>query len=60
VQNGAPEQCHRLIARLLDDYQIVVKFRPEVCGIRITLAAFNTLEEVDRLLAALARLVPDL
>jgi selenocysteine lyase/cysteine desulfurase len=53
LQDGSPEQCHRLIARLLDDYQIVTKFRPEVCGIRVALAAFNTIEEVDRLLGAL-------
>lgn len=58
LQAGTPERCQKLIARLLDDYQIVVKFRPEICGIRVTLAAFNTAEEVDRLLEALARLVP--
>ena len=58
LQDGTPEQCHKLIARLLDEYHIVVKFRPEVCGIRITLAAFNTAEEVDRLFEALTRLVP--
>jgi selenocysteine lyase/cysteine desulfurase len=58
VQGGTPEKCHKLIAHLLDEYQIVVKFRPEVCGIRVTLAAFNTAEEVDRLLRALVRLVP--
>ena len=58
LQDGTPEQCLKLIDHLLDDYQIVVKFRPEVCGVRVTLAAFNTAEEVDRLLHALIRLVP--
>jgi len=58
LQDGTPERCQTLIARLLDEYQIVVKFRPEVCGIRVTLAAFNTAEEVDRLLEALVQLVP--
>ena len=60
LQDGTPDQCHKLIARLLDEYNIVVKFRPEVCGIRITLAAFNTAEEVDRLFGALTHLVPTL
>jgi selenocysteine lyase/cysteine desulfurase len=41
----------------LDAYQIVVKFRPEVCGIRVTLAAFKTAEEVDRFLHALNQAV---
>ena len=58
LHDGTAEQCQRLIARLLDEEQIVVKFRPEVCGVRVTLAAFNTIDEVDRLLAALRRLVP--
>jgi selenocysteine lyase/cysteine desulfurase len=58
LQDGSPEQCHKFIARLLDDYQIVTKFRPEVCGIRIALAAFNTTDEVDRLLDALTHLGP--
>jgi selenocysteine lyase/cysteine desulfurase len=60
LEDGTPEKCHKLIAHLLDEYQIVVKFRPEVCGIRVTLAAFNTAEEVDRLLHALVHLVPRL
>jgi selenocysteine lyase/cysteine desulfurase len=60
LQDGTPDQCHKLIAQLLDEYNIVVKFRPEVCGVRITLAAFNTVEEVDRLFVALTRLVPAL
>jgi selenocysteine lyase/cysteine desulfurase len=58
--DGTPEKCHKLIAHLLDDFRIVVKFRPEICGVRVTLAAFNTLEEVDRLLRALSLLIPRL
>jgi selenocysteine lyase/cysteine desulfurase len=60
LQDGTPEKCLKLIDHLLDEYQIVVKFRPEVCGIRVTLAAFNTAEEVDRLLHALNHLIPRL
>lgn len=58
LQDGTPEKCLQLIDQLLDEYQIVVKFRPEVCGIRVTLAAFNTVEEVERFLHALQHLVP--
>lgn len=53
LDEGTPERCHRLIARLLDEHRIVVKFRQEVCGVRIGVAAFNTVEEVDRLLEGL-------
>lgn len=54
LDEGTPERCHRLIARLLDEYRIVVKFRREICGVRIGVAAFNTVEEIDRLLEGLA------
>ena len=53
LDEGTPERCHRLIARLLDEYRIVVKFRQEICGVRIGIAAFNTVEEIDRLLDGL-------
>jgi selenocysteine lyase/cysteine desulfurase len=58
LQDGTPEKCLKIIDQLLDECQVVVKFRPEVCGIRVTLAAFNTVEEVDRCLHALHHLVP--
>lgn len=53
LDGGTPERCHHLIARLLDEYRIVVKYRQEVCGVRIGAAAFNTIEEIDQLLEGL-------
>ena len=59
LQDGSPDRCLLLVERLLDDYGIVVKYRPEICGVRIGIAAFNTLEEIDQLLIALDRLAPE-
>ncbi len=59
LQEGTPDRCLLLVERLLDDYGIVVKYRPEICGVRIGIAAFNTLEEIDQLLIALDRLAPE-
>ena len=58
LQDGTPDRCLKLVERLLEEYRIVVKYRPEICGVRIGVAAFNTAEEVERLLTALGRLVP--
>lgn len=60
LDDGAPERCQRLVERLLDDYAIVVKFRPEICGVRIGIAGFNTAGEIDSLLAALHNLIPQI
>jgi selenocysteine lyase/cysteine desulfurase len=58
LENGSPERCHLLVAQLREHYQIVTKFRPEVCGVRLSVAAFNTAAEIDRVLEALDVLVP--
>ena len=56
LQDGTPQRCMQLVERLLDEYQIVVKYRPEICGVRIGIAAFNTAGEVEQLLTALGHL----
>jgi len=56
LQDGTPDRCLKLVERLLEEYRIVVKYRPEICGVRIGVAAFNTAEEVEQLLTALGRL----
>ncbi|MDE0141530.1 MAG: aminotransferase class V-fold PLP-dependent enzyme [Caldilineaceae bacterium] len=58
LHDGTPQRCLQLIERLLDEYRIVVKYRPEICGVRIGVAAFNTGEEIEQLLAALDHLAP--
>ena len=35
-----------------------MKFRPEICGVRIGVAAFNTADEIEQFLTAVARLAP--
>lgn len=59
LQDDTPERCLQLVERLLDDYAIVVKYRPEICGVRIGIAAFNEPEEIEQLLIALDRLAPE-
>lgn len=51
-------QCQQLVTLLRERYRIITKVRPEVCGVRISLAAFNTAAEVEQLLAALATTIP--
>lgn len=58
LDNGSLEKCQQLVTLLRERYQIVTKVRPEVCGVRISVAAFNTVAEIDQLLAALATLLP--
>ena len=58
LHDGTPQRCLQLIERLLDEYRIVVKYRPEICGVRIGVAAFNKGEEIDQLLTALDHLAP--
>jgi len=58
LDEGTPARCQQFVERLLDDYRIVVKFRPEICGVRIGVAAFNTADEIEQFLTAVARLVP--
>ena len=58
LESGGPEKCHDLIDRMREEHRIVTKFRKEISGIRISVAAFNSEDEVDRLLEVLAVLVP--
>jgi cysteine desulfurase/selenocysteine lyase len=58
--DGSAEKAQKLVAALRDQYQIVTKFRPEVNGVRVSIAAFNTTGDIDRLLEALAALAPGL
>ena len=53
-----PEQVRGLVARIWQEARVVVKFQPEYTGIRISVAGFNIEAEVERLLMALARLLP--
>lgn len=55
---GSLAQCQHLVTLLRERYRIITKVRPEVCGVRISLAAFNTSAEVEQLLTALAATVP--
>jgi selenocysteine lyase/cysteine desulfurase len=47
----AQQDCD-LVDALYRDERILVKFQPKFAGIRVSLASFNTAEEVDRLLGA--------
>jgi cysteine desulfurase / selenocysteine lyase len=58
LEGDSPERCQRLVALLREECHIITKFRPELGGVRISIAAFNTEGDVDRLLAALEHLVP--
>jgi cysteine desulfurase/selenocysteine lyase len=50
-------RCRAVVERLRDDHRIVTKYRPEVCGVRVSVAAFNTAQEVDCLLDVLERVI---
>jgi selenocysteine lyase/cysteine desulfurase len=50
-------RCRAVVTSLRDDHRIVTKYRPEVCGVRVSIAAFNTAEEVDRLLNVLEHVI---
>jgi len=56
-QDGSLARCQALVTLLRERDTIITKVRPEVCGVRISLAAFNTEDEIERLLAALATAV---
>ena len=55
-----PEQMRHIIGRLRDEFAICVKYRPEIEAIRVGIAAFNSVAEVDRLLEVLSDLVPNM
>jgi selenocysteine lyase/cysteine desulfurase len=52
------EKVQALIDRIWDEFRVVVKFQTDFAGIRISVAAFNSADEVDRLLLALRTLIP--
>jgi L-cysteine/cystine lyase len=54
------ERVHRLIKRMWLEHRVVVKFQSEFSGIRVSVASFNSPEEIDRLVRALATLVPQM
>ena len=60
LNDGSLAQCQQLVTLLRERYRIITKVRPEVCGVRISVAAFNTAAEIDQLLTALAATVPHL
>ncbi len=60
LDHGTPQRVQQLVSILRDRYHIVTKYRPEVCGVRVAVAAFNVAEEIDKLLAALAKIAPTL
>lgn len=53
------DQVRALIERMWQEAHVVVKFQVDYAGIRISVAAFNTEEEIERLLAALRRVMAD-
>jgi selenocysteine lyase/cysteine desulfurase len=54
--NGTLARCQEMVNTLREEHRIITKVRPEVTGIRISVAAFNTEQEIDTLLNALAHL----
>ena len=60
LDGGTPQRCQQFVERLLEDYRIVVKYRPEICGVRIGVAGFNTAEEIEQFLAAAVHLIPQI
>lgn len=47
-------ECKQLVSRLYEEQRILIKYQPEQCGLRVSIAAFNTAGEVEQLLGALA------
>jgi selenocysteine lyase/cysteine desulfurase len=58
LEGDSAERCQRLVAVLREECHVITKYRPEVGGLRISVAAFNTQSDVDRMLDALERVVP--
>jgi selenocysteine lyase/cysteine desulfurase len=53
VEGWQAQQHRELVDRLYRQERILVKFQPEFAGIRVSLASFNSIEEIERLLEAL-------
>jgi selenocysteine lyase/cysteine desulfurase len=56
VAGGDPDATRATVDTLWNRERIFVKYQPERPVIRVSIAAFNTAEEIDRLLAALESL----
>lgn len=54
VQGWGAEECKALVERLYQEHRILIKYQPEQTGLRVSLAAFNTAEEVDQLVRQMA------
>lgn len=52
VHGWSADDCRALVERLYRQQRILIKFQPEHTGLRVSIAAFNTADEVDTLLAA--------
>lgn len=57
LANHDADALRRLVDRLYEQHNIVIKYQPEQTALRVSLAAFNTAEEVDLLLSALRDLL---
>lgn len=57
VHGWSADQCKALVERLYQERRLLIKYQPEQTGLRVSLAAFNTAEEVALLLQALAPLL---
>lgn len=53
IHGWSADDCRALVERLYRQQRILIKFQPEHTGLRVSIAAFNTADEVDALLAAL-------
>ena len=53
VHGWTADDCRALVERLYRQHRILIKFQPEHTGLRVSIAAFNTADEADTLLAAL-------
>lgn len=55
IHGWTADECRGLVERLYRQQRILIKFQPEHTGLRVSIAAFNTADEVDALLAAMQR-----
>ncbi|MFN8444568.1 MAG: aminotransferase class V-fold PLP-dependent enzyme [Caldilineaceae bacterium] len=46
-------ECKQLVDRLYAEQRILIKYQPEKCGLRVSIAAFNSSSDVEQLLSAL-------
>jgi len=53
VAGHSADDLQLLVAQLYEEHKIVIKFQPEKTALRVSLAAFNTADDVDSLLRTL-------